>query len=273
MTQFEQIKNSLVNTIRSNRLIESDRPKWIVAGLAVSALIGFAITWFYINSTPNAPITAETSTRTGSYAGQIRSDAPITTDTSTRAGTYAEQIRPKAPATRGTAEEIANILSSGPSPNDKVSKINAPSSESDDGWSADSFLDVLKEPATESTAASTIENVTKQAMVVKKDPYISSLVDEAVSLSVLRPINAVKDSGDQASFSTYISVAETESTPLHLSPDGLLIVQNGDSLSQIALRLYGDSTMYKRIFEENRDTLNDPDIVRTGAQLRIPASQ
>ena len=247
MTQFEQIKNSLFNTIRS------DRPKWIIVGLLVSAVIGFAITWFYINPTPSTPVIANTSTQAGSYAEQIRSEAPTT---------------------RGTAEKITNILSTRPS-KDKVSKVKTTSSKSSDGWSADSFLDVLKEPSTEATTASTIERATKQAMVVKKDPYIASLVDEAVGLSVLRPNDTAnaKASGDQASFSTYISVEETESVPLHLSSDGLLIVQAGDSLSRIALQLYGDSTMYTRIFEENRDTLNNPDELHIGAQLRIPAAQ
>ncbi len=248
MTQFEQIKNSLFNTI------SSDRPKWIIAGLLASTVIAFAITWFYINPTPRAPVIA---------------------DTSTQAGSYAEQIRFEAPTNRGTAEKITNILSTRPSPNDTVSKVKTTSSKSSDGWSADSFLDVLKEPSTEATTASTIERATKQAMVVKKDPYIASLVDEAVGLSVLRPNDAAnaKIPSDQASFSTYISVVETESTPLHLSSDGLLIVQAGDSLSQIALQLYGDSTMYTRIFEENRDTLNHPDKLHIGVQLRIPASQ
>jgi LysM repeat protein len=48
-------------------------------------------------------------------------------------------------------------------------------------------------------------------------------------------------------------------------------VQSGDTLSKIAQRVYGDSGQYMRIFEANRDTLKDPNQIRAGQQLNIPA--
>lgn len=48
-------------------------------------------------------------------------------------------------------------------------------------------------------------------------------------------------------------------------------VQKGDSLSKIAKHHYGDANAWKRIFEANRDTLDDPDKIFPGQTLRIPA--
>jgi nucleoid-associated protein YgaU len=48
-------------------------------------------------------------------------------------------------------------------------------------------------------------------------------------------------------------------------------VQPGDSLSKIAQKFYGDAGQYMRIFEANRGTLKDPDQIRAGEKLNIPA--
>ena len=47
-------------------------------------------------------------------------------------------------------------------------------------------------------------------------------------------------------------------------------VAPGDSLSKIARRFYGDANQYMRIFEANRDQLQDPDRIKVGQRLRIP---
>lgn len=47
-------------------------------------------------------------------------------------------------------------------------------------------------------------------------------------------------------------------------------VQSGDTLSEIAQRFYGDAMAYKRIFEANRDILDDPDVIYPGQTLKIP---
>lgn len=48
-------------------------------------------------------------------------------------------------------------------------------------------------------------------------------------------------------------------------------VQSGDSLSKIAKRHYGDANAWPKIFEANRDVLEDPDRIFPGQQLRLPA--
>jgi nucleoid-associated protein YgaU len=47
-------------------------------------------------------------------------------------------------------------------------------------------------------------------------------------------------------------------------------VQEGDSLSKIAEKFYGNASAYNRIFEANRDKLSDPNKMGAGAQLVIP---
>ena len=47
-------------------------------------------------------------------------------------------------------------------------------------------------------------------------------------------------------------------------------VQSGDTLSKIAKQFYGNANEYRKIFEANRDQLNDPDRIRAGMDLVIP---
>jgi nucleoid-associated protein YgaU len=48
-------------------------------------------------------------------------------------------------------------------------------------------------------------------------------------------------------------------------------VKSGDTLSKIAKEFYGDANAYHRIFEANRDKLNDPNRIDVGQVLNIPA--
>jgi nucleoid-associated protein YgaU len=48
-------------------------------------------------------------------------------------------------------------------------------------------------------------------------------------------------------------------------------VEAGDTLSHIARRFYGKASRWREIFEANRDQLDDPDLIRPGQVLLIPA--
>ena len=48
-------------------------------------------------------------------------------------------------------------------------------------------------------------------------------------------------------------------------------VASGDSLSKIARHVYGNANEWQRIFDANRDQLDDPDRIRPGQVLKIPA--
>lgn len=47
-------------------------------------------------------------------------------------------------------------------------------------------------------------------------------------------------------------------------------VKKGETLSKIAERYYGDPMLYPKIFEANRDLLDDPDRIYPGQRLLIP---
>ena len=47
-------------------------------------------------------------------------------------------------------------------------------------------------------------------------------------------------------------------------------VKQGETLWKIAEQYYGDGSLHTKIFEANKDTLKDPNLIRIGQRLRIP---
>jgi nucleoid-associated protein YgaU len=47
-------------------------------------------------------------------------------------------------------------------------------------------------------------------------------------------------------------------------------VAAGDTLSAIAQEFYGDTNQWPRIFEANRDQINNPNLIYPGQKLRVP---
>jgi hypothetical protein len=48
------------------------------------------------------------------------------------------------------------------------------------------------------------------------------------------------------------------------------VVQPGDTLGSIALKMYGKAQLWPVIFEANRDKISSPSLIRVGMELRIP---
>lgn len=48
-------------------------------------------------------------------------------------------------------------------------------------------------------------------------------------------------------------------------------VEKGDNLSSISKRFYGKSKFWKQIFEANRDTIENPDLIYPGQTIKLPA--
>ena len=44
----------------------------------------------------------------------------------------------------------------------------------------------------------------------------------------------------------------------------------GDTLSKIAKREYGDASKWHRIYEANKDTIKNPDLIYPGQTFKIP---
>lgn len=70
-------------------------------------------------------------------------------------------------------------------------------------------------------------------------------------------------------FSNVAGNADTR--PADGSASGSYTVQSGDTLSAIAQRHYGKASRWREIFEANRDQLDNPDLIRPGQVLRLPA--
>lgn len=47
-------------------------------------------------------------------------------------------------------------------------------------------------------------------------------------------------------------------------------IQKGDTLSGIAMKFYGQTSAYPRIFEANREVIKDPNLIYPGQKIRIP---
>ncbi len=58
--------------------------------------------------------------------------------------------------------------------------------------------------------------------------------------------------------------------PPEASAERIYEVVAGDTLGAIAQKYYGKASAYMKIFEANRDTLDNPDLIKPGQKLRIP---
>ncbi|HKL62981.1 MAG TPA: peptidoglycan-binding protein LysM [Woeseiaceae bacterium] len=47
-------------------------------------------------------------------------------------------------------------------------------------------------------------------------------------------------------------------------------IRSGDTLGKIARQYYGDAMQYPRLFEANREVIEDPDKIYPGQRIRIP---
>lgn len=50
-------------------------------------------------------------------------------------------------------------------------------------------------------------------------------------------------------------------------------VVSGDTLSKISKHFYGSANHWNDIFQANRDQLSNPDLIKPGQVLKIPAAQ
>lgn len=75
-----------------------------------------------------------------------------------------------------------------------------------------------------------------------------------------------------ASSADFSKVQSSASSTEEATGAGSYTVQRGDTLSHIAQAQYGRASQWKRIFEANRDQLDDPDRIQPGQVLKIPAA-
>ncbi len=54
------------------------------------------------------------------------------------------------------------------------------------------------------------------------------------------------------------------------APERTYTVKPGDSLSKIAKALYGDAGKWTAIYEANKDSIKNPDLIHPGQVLKLP---
>lgn len=91
--------------------------------------------------------------------------------------------------------------------------------------------------------------------------------DKKVDFSgVSTSVDTTAQKVDQVDFSGVTASVDTTAEKV----GGTYTVQKGDSLSKIAKQELGDASAWKRIFEANRDVLDDPDKIQPGQTLKLP---
>jgi nucleoid-associated protein YgaU len=66
--------------------------------------------------------------------------------------------------------------------------------------------------------------------------------------------------------------SSTAPSPRTTTDTRTYVVKKGDSLSKIAKKAYGDANDWRKIFEANRDQIEDPDLIHPGQTLKIPTA-
>jgi nucleoid-associated protein YgaU len=75
----------------------------------------------------------------------------------------------------------------------------------------------------------------------------------------------------KADFSDVQSGSSSTAPPASTPAGGqTYTVVKGDSLSKIAKRYYGDAQQWRKIYEANKDQIQNPDLIHPGQTFRIP---
>jgi len=64
--------------------------------------------------------------------------------------------------------------------------------------------------------------------------------------------------------------AAAPAAPNAVETERTYTVVAGDTLSKIAKREYGDASKWHRIYEANKDTIKNPDLIYPGQTFKIP---
>lgn len=75
----------------------------------------------------------------------------------------------------------------------------------------------------------------------------------------------------KADFSRVSSSVDSTAQKIGGSAEQRYTVKSGETLSHIAKQHYGNANAWQSIYDANRDQLDNPDLIKAGQVLRIPA--
>ena len=139
----------------------------------------------------------------------------------------------------------------------------------------------LEEKVREAVAAVEAKNPGVKNLRAEVDGKVVTLKGEAADLEIkglaVKHFNALVDTENtinkiQIPAPAPAPVATTAFNPAAPPQETELyhVVVAGDTLSALAKRYYGKAGDYMKIYEANRNILNNPDLIRVGQKLRIP---
>jgi nucleoid-associated protein YgaU len=99
-----------------------------------------------------------------------------------------------------------------------------------------------------------------------------SAPSEAIKNTLWNQIKAVNPAYDDITADITVDSSLPQPSPSG-EPKRTYTVKPGDSLSKIAKEFYGNANDYMRIFEANKDALNDPNKIQIGQELVIPGGR
>ena len=103
---------------------------------------------------------------------------------------------------------------------------------------------------------------TKQQIMVAFNEMVKT--DNTINqISIPQPTTSHAAGGAPGNFAPGTGMAGSGGQRVHE-------VVRGDTLSGLAKTYYGNASQYNRIFEANRDILDDPDKIKVGQKLKIP---
>jgi len=103
--------------------------------------------------------------------------------------------------------------------------------------------------------------------------YTHVEVDKVISIKCLSSVAPTRSSNDTATWpETRRLRIRVRPRPPATPPTQTYTVVSGDSLSKIAKRVYGSAKAWRKIYEANKDVVNNPDLIYPGQELKIPGA-
>ncbi len=100
------------------------------------------------------------------------------------------------------------------------------------------------------------------------DVYVNGLTVDANAIDVApAPTPAA---GAPVAAAATAAPADAQVVPASTVPVEYYLIKSGDTLSKIAKACYGDANKYPKIFEANREVIEDADKIFSGQKIRIP---
>lgn len=111
------------------------------------------------------------------------------------------------------------------------------------------------------------EAVRQIAILREENRGLRAQLDQALARERVGGAEAPDGSGRAAALRTPAPEPRPEPGP---PPARIVEVRRGDTLTSIAAAAYGDGSQWRRVFDANRDVLNEPGDLRPGQRLVVP---